>query len=77
MGRKIDRRPLAIALCSLLGILFGATASQAEMNQCLTADNPTDQCLMQDPTLKRIEGMGMGLFVGAGAAIGVTWQTKK
>lgn len=76
MGRKIDRLPLAIILCSLFGIIFGATASQAEMNQCLSAENPSSQCLTQNPTIKRIEGMGMGLFAGAGAAIGATWQTK-
>lgn len=76
MGRKIDRISFAIVLCSVVGIVFGATASQAEMNQCLSAENPTSQCLTQDPIQKRIEGMGMGLFVGAGAAIGATWQLK-
>lgn len=76
MGRKIDRLPLTIVLCSLVGITVGATASQAEMNQCLTAETPSNQCLTQNPTLKRIEGMGMGLFAGAGAAIGATWQRK-
>ncbi|MCU0523876.1 MAG: hypothetical protein MUF72_03515 [Elainella sp. Prado103] len=74
MGRKIDRTPLVIALCSLLGIGFGATASQAEMNHCLSAEHPTSQCLTQNPTMKRLEGMGMGLFAGAGAAIGATWH---
>ncbi|NJO78807.1 MAG: hypothetical protein HC827_09940 [Cyanobacteria bacterium RM1_2_2] len=76
MGRKINRIPLTIILCSVLGVIFGATASQAEMNQCLTEENPTNQCLMQNPVKKRIEGMGMGLFAGAGAAVGATWRMK-
>lgn len=76
MGRKIDRVPLTIVLCSVLGVFLGATASQAEMNQCLSVDNPTDQCLTQNPVQKRFEGMAMGLFAGAGAAIGATWQMK-
>jgi hypothetical protein len=76
MGRKIDRLSLIIVLCSLFGLVFGATASQAEMNECLTAANPSNQCLTQNPTLKRVEGMGMGLFAGAGAALGATWRMK-
>jgi hypothetical protein len=77
MGRKIDQLPFVIVLCSLFGLVFGATASQAEMNQCLASKNPSNQCLTQNPTLKRLEGMGMGLFAGAGAAIGATWHFKK
>jgi hypothetical protein len=77
MGRKTDQLPLVIVLCSLFGLVFGATASQAEMNQCLASEHPSDQCLTQNPTLKRLEGMGMGLFAGAGAAIGATWHFKK
>lgn len=76
MGRKIDRFPLTIILCGLLGVILGATASQAEMNQCLTTDNPTSQCLNQNPIQRRIEGMGMGLFAGAGAAVAATWQRR-
>jgi hypothetical protein len=76
MGRKIDRVPLTILLCSVLGVILGATATQAEMNQCLTVENPTNQCLTQNPTTKRVEGMAMGLFAGAGAAIGATWRIK-
>ena len=73
MDRKKSHLPL-IVLCSLFGIVLGATSSQAEMNQCLTAENPTDDCLTQNPVQKRIEGMGMGLFAGAGAAVGATWH---
>jgi hypothetical protein len=76
MGRKIDRLPLTIVLCSVLGVFLGATASQAEINQCLTVDNPSNQCLTQNPIMKRLEGMGMGLFAGAGAAVGASWHMK-
>ncbi len=74
MGRKIDRLSLTIVVCSLMGIVLGATASQAEMNQCLAEPNPSNECLTQNPVQKRLEGMGIGLFAGAGAAIGATWQ---
>lgn len=76
MGRKTNQIPLTVILCSVLGVIFGATATQAEMNQCLSADQPTNQCLTQNPTTKRVEGMTMGLFAGAGAAIGATWRMK-
>jgi hypothetical protein len=76
MGRKNNRLALVVILCSLFGVIFGATASQADMNQCLTAANPTNECLTQNPVAKRAEGMAMGLFAGAGAAIGATWQMK-
>lgn len=74
MSRKTPRLPLIVGFCSIAGIILGATASQAEINQCLTAQTPSQQCLTKDPVTKRIEGMGMGLFAGAGAAIAATWQ---
>ncbi|MBF2001520.1 MAG: hypothetical protein IGS50_07985 [Synechococcales cyanobacterium C42_A2020_086] len=77
MGRKNNQLSLTIVVCSILGIIFGATASQAEIHQCLTDDTPSNQCLMQSPTEKRLEGMFTGLFVGAGAAIGATWQVSQ
>jgi hypothetical protein len=77
MVKKIDSSVLTIVLCGALGVVLGATASQAEMNQCLTAANPSHQCLTQDPVMKRVEGMSMGFFAGAGAAIGATWQMKR
>ncbi len=53
---------------------MGATASQAEINQCMSATSLTSTCLTKTPQVKKLEGMGMGLFVGAGAAIGSTWR---
>lgn len=77
MLKKIDRSLLTIVVCGALGVVLGATASQAEMNQCFTAERPSDQCLMQDPVMKRVEGMSMGFFAGAGAAIGATWRMQR
>ncbi len=74
MGRNSRRAWLAIAVCGALGIIFGATTSQAAINECMTTSTPTNECLLQDPVVKRVEGIGMGLFVGVGAAIGATWQ---
>jgi hypothetical protein len=76
MLKKLDRSILTIIICGGLGVVLGATASQAEMNQCLTAERPSNQCLMQDPVMKRVEGMSMGFFAGAGAAIGATWRMQ-
>ncbi len=74
--KKTNRAPLLIGLCSVAGLLIGATSSQAEMNQCLNDAQPSSQCLTQNPTTKRIEGMSMGLFAGAGAAVAATWRMK-
>ncbi|MBW4468407.1 MAG: hypothetical protein KME07_23520 [Pegethrix bostrychoides GSE-TBD4-15B] len=76
MVKKPDRAPLLIALCSVAGLLVGATSSQAEMNQCLNDATPSSQCLTQNPVAKRVEGMSMGLFAGAGAAVAATWRMK-
>lgn len=53
---------------------MGGTASRAEVEQCQTANVPSDSCLVQDPTIKIVEGMSMGLLAGSGAAIGATWH---
>lgn len=74
MGRNSTRFWLAVTLCGVLGVIFGATTSEAAISQCLAAENPTDECLTQDPIIKRVEGISMGLFVGIGAAVGATWQ---
>ncbi|HAG83746.1 MAG TPA: hypothetical protein DCL61_22005 [Cyanobacteria bacterium UBA12227] len=74
MDRKLTRLLIFVASCSVVGILLGATSSRAELNSCLEAPTPTSECLIQDPTIKTIEGMSMGLLAGAGAAFGATWQ---
>ncbi|MBD2462477.1 hypothetical protein H6G89_15635 [Oscillatoria sp. FACHB-1407] len=66
---------LFVGICSILGVVLGGTASHAEMQQCLTAETPSNECLTQDPTIKVVEGMSGGLVAGAGAAIAVTWQS--
>lgn len=74
MGRKMNRAYLVIALCGILGVIVGGTASRAELNQCQAAEMPADSCLTQDPVIETVEGMGAGLVAGAGAAVGATWQ---
>lgn len=37
-------------------------------------ENTTNECLVQNPIVKTLEGMSFGLFAGAGAAIGATWH---
>lgn len=73
MGR-INRAYLVIALCGIMGVIVGGTASRAELNQCQAAEMPADSCLTQDPITETVEGMGAGLIAGAGAAVGATWQ---
>ncbi|MEP0955677.1 hypothetical protein [Microcoleus sp. FACHB-1515] len=68
---------LLVTLCSLTGLVVGGTASHAEMQQCLGSDSPTNACLTADPATKTVEGMGMGMVAGAGAAIGAVWQLRQ
>jgi hypothetical protein len=77
MGRKINRLLLLVLTCGVVGVVLGGTTSRASMNQCLAAENPTNDCLTQNPMTKMIDGMSVGLVAGAGAAIGATWQTWK
>lgn len=53
---------------------MGATTSQAALNECLNADTPSQECLTQDPTMLKLENIGMGLVMGVGAAVGATWK---
>ncbi|NJL20046.1 MAG: hypothetical protein HC895_03190 [Leptolyngbyaceae cyanobacterium SM1_3_5] len=77
MDRKMTRFCLLVTLCSLAGLVLGGTVSRAEMQQCLVTDSPTNACLTADPTEKTVEGMGMGVVAGAGAAIGAVWQLRQ
>jgi hypothetical protein len=79
MGRKLkqlkpSRLYFYVFCCSVMGVVLGATASQAEINECMTSSAVDNSCLTKSPIVKKLEGMGMGLFAGAGAAIGSTWK---
>lgn len=74
MGIKTNRLLLFIVACSVTGVILGGTASQAQIGRCQNVETATSECLSQDPLLKTLEGMSVGLFAGAGAAIGATWQ---
>jgi len=74
MDRKIISLCLLVVSCSAVGLVVGGTAAQAELNQCLGIATPTDECLLQDPMVKTVEGMGMGLLAGVGASVGAAWQ---
>ena len=77
MGRKkINRSLLFIGIFGAIGVILGGTASWADSSTCLQAENPTNECLTQDPVVKTVEGMSSGLVAGAGAAIGATWNIK-
>jgi hypothetical protein len=77
MGRKTNRFFILILSCSAAGVMLGGSASWAESNQCLQSANPTNECLTQNPILKTIEGMSVGLVAGTGAALGAAWQLKQ
>lgn len=77
MARQINRSLLLITICSTIGVLLGGTTGWADSINCLQAEQPTNQCLTQDPVIKTIEGMGTGLLAGAGAALGAVWQIKR
>ena len=74
MGIKINRLLLFIVACSVTGVILGGTASQAQIDRCQSIETVTSECLTQDPLLETLEGMSVGLFAGAGAAVGATWQ---
>ncbi|MEQ9549569.1 MAG: hypothetical protein RIM23_08125 [Coleofasciculus sp. G3-WIS-01] len=74
MDRKINRLGIFVVSCSAVGLVLGGTAAQAELNQCLGVATPTDECLLEDPLMNTVEGMGMGLLAGVGASVGATWQ---
>ncbi|HEY9799831.1 hypothetical protein [Anabaena azotica] len=76
MDRKTKRLLLLVASCSVAGVVLGGTASWAESNLCLQADNVTSECLTQNPIQKTVEGMSTGLLAGAGAAFGVAWNVR-
>ncbi len=76
-GKDATRFGLVVASCGAMGIILGASNSQAAMSDCLTAKTVTSECLTQDPLQKQLEGMSVGLFVGVGAAIGATWQQRQ
>lgn len=63
-----------VILCGVLGSVFGATTSQAAINQCFTDDSPSHDCLTQNPVEKKVEGISMGILVGVSAAIGASWR---
>lgn len=76
MDRKTKRLLLLVASCSVAGVVLGGTASWAESNLCLQANNVTSECLTQNPIQKTVEGMSTGLLAGAGAAFGVAWNVR-
>jgi hypothetical protein len=77
MGTINKRFLILIAACSVAGVILGGTTSWAYSNQCLQSENLTSECLTQDPLLKTFQGMSVGLFAGAGAAVGAALQLKR
>lgn len=77
MDRKAHRLFLYVALCSIAGVILGGTASRAEINQCLTDETPSNECLTESPITKTLEGMSAGLVAGAGAAVGIALQLRQ
>jgi hypothetical protein len=74
MSKNSHRFWIAIAVCGVLGIVFGGATSQAAIDQCTQSDNSSASCNVRDPWIIRLENMGIGLFAGVGAAVGATWQ---
>jgi hypothetical protein len=78
MGRKKNRSFfIMVLLCSSAGVILGGTSSWAESNSCMQAEVLSKDCLTKSPVVKTIEGMGVGLLAGVGAAISATWQAKR
>jgi len=77
MDRKTNRLMLLIVACSAAGVVVGGTSNWVDSHQCLKKQAPTMECLTQDPLVKTIDGMSIGLIAGAGAALGATMQLKE
>lgn len=73
----MNRLLILIATCSIAGVVLGGTTSWAASSQCLEAKNLTSECLTQDPMTETLQGMGVGLLAGAGAAVGAAFQLKR
>lgn len=76
MDRKTKRLLLLVVSCSLAGVIVGGTSSWAESKTCWQSENITSGCLAKDTFQKTVEGMGTGLFTGAGAAFGAAWNAR-
>ena len=68
---------MMVLLCSVAGVVLGGTASWAESNNCIQTESPSQECLTKSPTVKTLEGMGVGLVAGVGAAVAAAWQAKR
>ena len=77
MSKNSQRFWVAIAICGMLGVVFGGATSQAAIRRCTQTDNSSASCDFRDPWIVRIENMGIGLFAGIGAAVGATWQARQ
>lgn len=78
MGRKKDHSFLIMVLvCSTAGAVLFGTASWAESNSCLQDEALTPECLTKNPATKTLEGVGLGLVAGVGAAVGATWNARR
>lgn len=73
---KTKRLLFLVISCSAAGVILGGTASWAESNLCMQETNITNECLIQNPITKTIQGMSTGLIAGAGAAFGAAWQLR-
>lgn len=77
MDRKTNRLLLLICACSVTGAVVGGTSNWVDSRLCLQAKTPTLDCLSQNPMIKTIQGMSVGLVAGAGAALGAVYQLKR
>ncbi|MBI4782060.1 MAG: hypothetical protein HY785_12180 [Oscillatoriophycideae cyanobacterium NC_groundwater_1537_Pr4_S-0.65um_50_18] len=77
MSKTPHRFWIAIAVCGMLGMVFGGAASQAAIRECTQSDHSSASCNMRDPWIIRLENIGVGLFAGVGAAVGATWQAAQ
>jgi len=74
MDRNNHRFFLLMAACSVTGIALGGISGREEFHRCQSASIPSEECLMQEPTAKIVEGMSAGLIAGTGAAIAISWR---
>ncbi len=76
MDIKTKRLALLVISCSAAGVILGGSASWADSNQCWQSQEVTNDCLIQDPLVKTMQGMSTGLIAGVTAAGVAAWQIK-
>ncbi len=69
MDVKTKRLAFLVISCSAVGVILGGSASWADSDRCWQAQDVTNDCLIQEPLVKTMQGMSTGLIAGVTAGV--------